>query len=188
MVSIDDLRDCIDVLQLAIDGVSEAQLGKASPCAGWTVRDVINHVTGGGHLFAASAAGQTVPDLDGPLPDFLGSDPSGAFAAAAASAIVAFDAPGAMDRNVTLPFGAVPAPVALAIAFGDLLVHAWDVSVGAGNPVAIPDDLATKALGFYHQAINDDLRASGAFGRPVAVASSAPVVDQLVAFAGRTPR
>ncbi len=187
MVDINDLRDCIQVLQSTIDGVRPEQLSQPSPCEGWTVRDVINHVTAGGHMFALSAAGKPLPAMDGPVPDFLGDDPSGAFAQAASAAVAAFDEPGAMDREITLPFGAVPAPAALAIAFGDLLVHTWDIAQGTGNPAAIPAGLIDKAYGFYQQALTDDLRVPGVFGPTVEVAADAPAIDKLVAFAGRQP-
>ena len=35
-----------------VDGIEPDQLDNPTPCEGWTVRDVLNHITGGADLFA----------------------------------------------------------------------------------------------------------------------------------------
>jgi uncharacterized protein (TIGR03083 family) len=35
-----------------VDGITPDQLGNATPCTEWSVRDVINHITGGSLMFA----------------------------------------------------------------------------------------------------------------------------------------
>src|SRR5262245_31141314 len=110
-----------------VDNTSDAQLAAPSPCEGWAIRDVLNHITGGATLFAISAEEGSVPDeLLGQLMggDNLGDDPRGAWKAAANRAFTAFAQPGALDKMLTLPFGTMPADAALNIAVFDVAVHA----------------------------------------------------------------
>src|SRR4051812_33670386 len=98
-----------------VDGIGEDQLGLPTPCTQWTVRDVINHVTGGATKFARCVNEGSVPDDElGKLMsgDNLGDDYKGAFAAATGQASAAFEAPGALEKMVKLPFGEMPAGVA----------------------------------------------------------------------------
>ena len=84
------LQRVVDETTEVVNDVSEDQLGNPSPCEGWTVRDVINHITGGATMFAISAEQGSVPDDElGRLMggDNLGDDPQGAWAKAAARAM-----------------------------------------------------------------------------------------------------
>jgi uncharacterized protein (TIGR03086 family) len=81
----------------------------------------------------------------------------------------------------------VPAEIALRIAAGDLLVHAWDLAQATGQPFEPPAEFVAAADGFYRLAINDDLREGGFFGAEVDVADDAAPMDRLLAFAGRQP-
>ena len=62
MITIDDMRGSVSILQKAIDGVTPSQMSDPSPCEGWTVRDVVNHVTGGADMFAAAGPVTTSGD------------------------------------------------------------------------------------------------------------------------------
>ena len=78
-----------------VDGIEPEQLDNPTPCEGWTVRDVLNHITGGADMFAIAAAEGKVPDEKlGQLMvgDNLGTDYKGSFEAASARAKKAFDA------------------------------------------------------------------------------------------------
>ena len=45
-----------------VDGIEPDQLDNPTPCEGWTVRDVLNHITGGADMFAIAATEGKVPD------------------------------------------------------------------------------------------------------------------------------
>src|SRR3954449_5593649 len=94
------LQRVVDETSRVIDHVSDAEMANPSPCEGWTVRDVVNHITGGATMFALSVEQGKVPDDEvGRLMggDNVGDDPKGAWDVAAKHALVAFDSPGAMD-------------------------------------------------------------------------------------------
>jgi uncharacterized protein (TIGR03086 family) len=116
--------------------------------------------------------------------DNVGDDPLGAWQRAATRAMQAFEAPGAMDKVVTLPFGQMPASVALGIAVFDVLTHAVDIASSTGQRVT-DVDLVETALGMGHQMVTAELRQPGIFDPEQPVAADAPAETRLLAFAGR---
>jgi hypothetical protein len=66
----------------------------------------------------------------------------------------------------------------------DLTVHAWDLGTAIGYRDGLPNELAE----FVYDTMKDvDLSGSGMFKPPVDVPDDAPIVDKLVAAAGRQP-
>ncbi len=85
-----------------VENVSEPQMANPSPCADWSARDVVNHITGGATMFALSAQQGSVPDdVLGRLTggDNLGDDAHGAWAAASAKALTPSEGPGCWTRS-----------------------------------------------------------------------------------------
>lgn len=182
------LQRVVDETTQVVNDVTDDQLGNPSPCEGWTVRDVINHITGGATMFAISAEQGSVPDdVLGRLMgggDNLGDDPQAAWATAAQRAMTAFEQPGALDKTVKLPFGEMPGAVALNIAVFDVLTHAVDIARGSGQEVA-DTELIETALTVGRRMIGPELRIPGVFDPEQPVAGDAPPSDRLLAFAGR---
>jgi uncharacterized protein (TIGR03086 family) len=181
------LQRVVNATTDVVNDVGEDQLANPSPCEGWTVRDVINHITGGATMFAISAERGSVPeDVLGQLMggDNLGDDPQGAWAIAAMRAMNAFEQPGVLDKMVKLPFGEVPAGVALNIAVFDVLTHAVDIARASGQEVK-DTELIETALTVGRQMIGPDLRVPGVFHPEQPVAGDAAPADRLLAFAGR---
>ncbi|MFT7835521.1 TIGR03086 family metal-binding protein [Saccharothrix sp. BKS2] len=163
--------------------LDEEHLGLPTPCAGWTVRELMRHqveVTAG---FAAAALG-TAPG--GPASD----DALVAYRAAADAATAAFRADGFLDRTAVFPgFGPRPARELVAAHFVDNLVHAWDLRRALGVDAALDPELAGAA---HRMALRypttPDVRGPGApFAHPVGVPEDAPVTDRLVGLLGRSP-
>jgi uncharacterized protein (TIGR03086 family) len=116
--------------------------------------------------------------------DNVGDDPKGAWGAASVRAMNAFETPGAMEKIVALPFGQMPAGVALNIAIFDVATHAVDLARATGQHVT-DTELLEGALAMGRQMVGPELRAPGVFGDEQKVSESAPVEDRLLAFAGR---
>lgn len=187
MDSVALLQRTVDETTRLVDNLSPNELGNDTPCTEWTIRDLINHMTGGATMFAISAEQGSVPDeMFGRLMggDNLGDDPQGAWATASKRAMAAFDQPGVLDKMVTLPFGEMPGGVALNIAVFDVATHATDLAKASGQ--AIEDtDLLEAALVMGRQMIGPDLRQPGIFDAEQPIADGAPVTERLLAFAGR---
>src|SRR5205814_2017614 len=52
----------LDRTEVIVDKVEPSQLGNSTLCTEWSVRDIINHVTGGGTMFAECAEGPAPPN------------------------------------------------------------------------------------------------------------------------------
>lgn len=186
-----DLRpfyfDALDNTNRIVKGVDSAHLGDATPCEGWDVRALLNHVVGGLWMFAGALGGE---DMTGRTSDrdLLGDDPAGAFDAARAAALDAWNADGALDRTVTITAGQMPSTVALRVALMEAVVHGWDLAKATGQDHGINPMVAAAMLDGMRKAVTDDQRGPGKFFDPeVKVPEDAPIEEQLVAFLGRTP-
>ena len=85
----------LDATRGVIAGVRQGQWAAPTPCPGWDVRALVNHVVAGNLQAAELAAGATISEvgdhLDG---DLLGADPLGAYDASAKAAAAVFAIPG----------------------------------------------------------------------------------------------
>jgi uncharacterized protein (TIGR03086 family) len=184
------MRRVIEVTTEVVDNIEPDQLDDPSPCDAWTVRDVLNHITSGAEMFALCVRDGAVPDelleelMTG---DRLGDDYKASFHDAADAANAAFAVPGAMDRIVTLPFGEMPAAMAVNVAIFDVTIHAWDLAKATGQSTDFAPDVSDAAYRVAQTMLSDEWRAAGMFGPAVAVAADAPAADRLAALAGRTP-
>ncbi len=180
------LDTTIDALTALIEGTRDDQLANRTPCAMWTVRDLINHVAGGGHLFAAAFRGEEVPMPAG-MPDFLGDSPSQGWKASIEDFRSALPPAGERDRMATLPFGTMPISVALDIATLDLMTHCWDLATATGQTPNLDPSAVEAAAAAAPHMIPPEGRMPETFGPVVEVADSAPALDRLVAWLGRNP-
>jgi len=166
------------VLGGAVAGIRPDQLDDATPCAGFTVRGVLEHMIGGGTAFAAAYRGETPPE-----PDF--SDPIGGCLAMLGPLADAITAPGALDRTIQAPFGEVDGDTFARFVVLDGLVHGWDMATATGQPYEPPDELVAAVQAFADQAI-DPLRNGETFGPAVEPAADATPIQRLAAYTGRS--
>ena len=181
------MQRVLDRTGAVIDNVTPDQLTNSTPCSEWAVRDIINHITGGATMFAECVEQGSVPDerlgqlMGG---DNLGDDYKGAFRTAGERAMTAFSAPGAIDKMVKLPFGEMPAGVALNIAIMDVMTHGCDIAKATGQTIDDEETL-NMALEVGRQLITDDFRVPGVFEAEQPAPPNASTEDKLLAFAGR---
>lgn len=152
------------------------QLDASTPCDLWDVRHLISHMVETQRYFVASAQGQDAK-LNLPVPpDLVGDDPAGVYEATIAEALGFYDSPG----------GAEKAGFLLGPAFGDTLIHGWDLATATGQDATMPDGLAQPAFEFVSANFKDEQR-EGILKPRVAVPDDASPQDKLLGFSGRTP-
>jgi uncharacterized protein (TIGR03086 family) len=181
------LQRVVDTTTDMIGHTTNAQLSNPTLCTEWTVKDLINHMVTGATMFAISAEQGSVPDdVLGQLmsTDNVGTDPQGSWDTAAKRAMSAFEAPGVMEKIVKLPFGEMPAGIALNIAIFDVATHSVDLARATGQTVS-DTEMLQDALIIAQQMLGPELRQPGIFGAAQPCADTAPVDDRLLAFAGR---
>ncbi len=198
------MADLIAMCQRATDDalamvrtVRPEDLTRPTPCTAWDVRALINHMIGTNQFFAHALAGdRTPPTPTGALPDLVGDDPAGAYAASARTVMDGWRAPGALERVLSLPFGDSPASVAITLDTADQLVHTWDLGQGLGREVALDPEIAAMVLEFSkgsaaHSSaatmLKPEMRGPNTFAPEVPCAPDAPVQDRLLAWLGRHP-
>lgn len=144
-----------------------------SPCVGWTVRDVANHLVSAMWAFAGAIDG-------GQEGEYTGDDPAGAYRAAADRCLAAFARPDALTDDHPFPFGPTPGAVIAHISLSESVVHGWDIARGAGLPYTpAPETVAELLDADGEPPTGDDM-----FAPPVEPADDAPLTV-LLAKLGR---
>ena len=183
---IDQLHHVTAAVTALVEHATADELLQDSPCAGWSGRDVLNHMVGGADWFAGPARGEEVPFPDwSAMPDWLGTDPAGAYRAAADRAINAYAAPGVLDANVLMPWGEMPATMVLNLLIADHVTHAWDLEQTTGIPMNIDVGVIEDALATSITGITPAFRDAGFYGNELTAPAGASPVQRLAAFTGR---
>lgn len=113
--------------------VRAEQWGLPTPCAEWTVRDLVNHMARGNLNYVGLATGGTSAQfLSSRDEDALGSDPVGAYVRSVRQCAEAFAEPGALHRMLDYPLGRVAGAQALAVRTADSVIHTWDLARAVG--------------------------------------------------------
>ena len=151
-----------------------------TPCDGWTVRDVIDHVVETEREFLVRM------DLDpGPAADLTDPETGWRTHAAAVASVLGRD--GVADREYDGFFGRTTIGATMADFSGwDLVIHGSDVARATGQQWSIPDDEAAS-LHATADSWGDSLYAEGICSGPVPVADDASATDRLLARLGRDP-
>ncbi|MDT9682671.1 TIGR03086 family metal-binding protein [Streptomyces sp. TRM76323] len=185
---LDRHAQALDLFSSRVYAIRGDQWDAPTPCSEWSVRDLVNHLTGE-QLWVVDLVrdGRTVAEVgdtyDG---DVLGDDPVGAWDRAAAGARDAFREEGALDRTVNLSSGDTAATAYCSQMTADAVVHAWDLSRAIGADERIPLPLVDFALQEF-SPYADSLPSSGLFADPVPAASGADAQTKLLNMLGRRP-
>jgi len=172
-----------------VDRIGEADLDRPTPCADWTVGELLNHVVGTLHL-GRSLLDDVPPStamMPGGLPDvdLLDGDPGKAYRVGV-EGLLAAARPEAFTRMHQTPLGEMPGEILGGFTTLDIAVHGWDLAVATNQPAVLDEALASDVLAFARRTITTDTRAPR-IGPEVAVDPSATTTSRLVAFLGRTP-
>jgi uncharacterized protein (TIGR03086 family) len=157
-------------------------LSEPTPCAGWDLGTLLDHL---GDSFDALAEGLwvravgDVPDDGRPRHRDLG-DRAAAMLRACAEVRGGQEPVTVGDRRLTTSVVAITGAIEVA-------VHGWDVATACGQPTPVPPGLATELLPYAALLVPRHTRP-GLFADPVPVARQACAGDRLVAFLGRQPR
>lgn len=182
-------------LQVTVDLVNQVrpdQLALPTPCAEWDLGQLLAHMTGQNHGFAAAARGER-QDESVFLPHPVDADPAGLHAAGAADLAAAFAEDGMLERDVWLveiKAGPVfPGSAAVSFHLVDSVAHAWDVAEALGLPVAFDHDVLQVTLAIARRVPDGQVRLEPgtAFAPSLAAEPRAGALGEILALLGRTP-
>jgi uncharacterized protein (TIGR03086 family) len=181
-------RQALDATRPFVAGIRADQWELPTPCDGWTVRELTNHIVAGNLWAAALGSGSTIDDVGSDLDgDVLGGDAVAAYDASAKSAATVFEVPGALDAPCAVSYGPVPGSVYAGHRFLDVLIHGWDLATATGQP----NDLDPQLVDACWDVVRPQLallQGSGAFGNDYVPAGSIDEETQasLLGALGRT--
>ncbi|MBM3672663.1 MAG: TIGR03086 family protein [Actinobacteria bacterium] len=186
-MSTQGLEQAFDVARGVLANVKAEQMDDATPCQSWKVKDLVNHMVSGSQWFGRTMdAGKSSEDgLDA---DFSSQDYNQLFDEAAKNSVRAFSQDGAMEKQVTLPFGQFPGIGFMGLATTDVFTHAWDLAKATGQDTNLNPQLANELLGAAKANIADQFRGEDGkmpFGPEQQAPEGASNADQLAAFLGR---
>ncbi|WP_378733800.1 TIGR03086 family metal-binding protein [Nocardia brasiliensis] len=175
-----DARALHDLVPI-VEALTDADLAAPTPCTGWQVRDLLQHM---------NSEHEAVSELLLTEPAVLDEDPRKAFGQVISRWITATGSALAEGRAIRVPkFGAeFSAESLLSIHFADMLVHRWDIAKALGVDPDLPKNLVDVALPIA-LSIPDTgpLRGVNGYAQAVPVPDSAAPTDRLVAALGRSP-
>jgi uncharacterized protein (TIGR03086 family) len=177
----------LDATRVVVHGIGSAQWGEPTPCGGWNVRELVNHIVSGNLWAAELGAGKSIEEvgdrLDG---DVLGEYPAGVYDVSSEVAAAVFRAPGAMKQPCAVSYGPVPGEVYCGHRLLDVLVHGWDVAKATGQDTTLPPELVEAVIAVVEPQA-DMLVGSGMFSTDVAAPGGADPQTRLLAMLGRRP-
>jgi uncharacterized protein (TIGR03086 family) len=157
-----------------------------TPCADWSVRDLVRHLVYEELWAPPLLAGATVAEIGDRFEgDILGDDPQVAWKEAAAAALAAAT-DDSLGRTVHLSFGDFPGREYLGQLTADHVIHAWDLARGIGADERLAPDLVQFVYDFMVPQA-EQWAAAGVFAPAVSVPDDADVQTKLLALTGRTP-
>ncbi|WP_225095577.1 TIGR03086 family metal-binding protein [Streptomyces sp. CoH27] len=172
-----------------VDLATAADWTRDTPCAGWTLRRLVAHMTAQHVGFAAAARGAgREPEHWREAEDV--SEPARAHRSAAAEVLTAFAEPGVTEREFALPnLGGIPGGRAVGFHLVDYVVHAWDVAATLGATVDLPEHVLGAALAVARAVPTDPARRGPGF--PFAPALEVPEgsgpLQEALRLLGRSP-
>lgn len=161
--------------------IPAGRLADPTPCAGWDVRALINHMVGGNLRFAAIVTGEPPPQRGDNL---VGDDPLAAFQDSLETLCAAFDRAGMLEQTFPTPIGEGPGRTLVAMRVSELTVHTWDLLAALGEP----RDLDPELVAFAERRYRDmplPREAGGLFGPEQPSPENAAAGDRLAAYVGR---
>jgi uncharacterized protein (TIGR03086 family) len=201
MHTIEDVRPLHRTAVLAsvdvVSAITADDLSKPTPCVGWSLADLLTHMTVQHRGFAAAARGDGAdpaiwrPDT---VAEAVDADPAGAYSAAATAVIEAFAGDDVLDAAFALPeFGpgaTFPGPMAIGFHFVDYVVHGWDVARTIDREFELPADVVAAALPLALAVPDGEFRAGddAVFGPAIAPITRADDLDRILAHLGRSPQ
>jgi uncharacterized protein (TIGR03086 family) len=171
----------------AVAESTPGDLDRPTPCAEWTLGDLLAHMTAQHRGFAAAARGDGGDSAAWQVRP-LGADPVTAYTEAADDVVAAF-ATAQQDFTLAEFDASFPADQAIGFHFIDYVVHGWDVARSLGLDYDLDPDLAGPALEIA-RAVPDGahrLEPGAAFGPRLDTPAEAGALDTVLTLLGRSP-
>ena len=180
----EQLSYILPTLNAMVDRIEPSQLNNATPCAHFTVRDVLDHMIVLGGSFAYWFRGEEAPEVKAPT--VPGRVPAAEFRAIMDDLLVAIKSPGATERVISAPIGTMSGSVFASFVAFDGLIHGWDLATATGLDYDLPPTVVTSVDEFARGALSAQMRDGDTFKDATTAPEDASQLERLVAFTGRS--
>jgi uncharacterized protein (TIGR03086 family) len=179
-------RRTVEWWESRVQGIPPDAWDNSTPCESWSVRDLVNHVTGEELWTVPLMEGATIADVGDRFEgDVLGDDPAGTSRAAASAAVRTVDEVAPRGVKVHLSYGDEDAEEYVRQLAADHLVHGWDLAVATGADARLDPELVEAVAGWF--AEREELYRAGGAIAPHVDRHGDPQTELLAAF-GRDAR
>ncbi|WP_406692844.1 TIGR03086 family metal-binding protein [Saccharopolyspora sp. ID03-671] len=144
---------------------AQNQLDLPTPCADYSVRDLIGHLVGTAHRSTGTAQHLSTRHIPHVVTDVADEELAATFISITHD-IQKLWRPFTSDERVTAPWGPCTALEALRGFTVETITHGWDLAVATGQPHEAPNQIADHCLLFASAVIPDRLRGV-MYGKPV---------------------
>jgi uncharacterized protein (TIGR03086 family) len=165
--------------------VKEAQMNSPTPCTEWNVRALLSHNIKVAEFVHGIFIGQMTVnpmEVSGPLPK---EGPLTAFDTGVSRVLDVVKAPGALDKQLSTPFGPMTGAQLLMAPVLDLLIHRWDLAKATGQNTRLDPHLVEVGLSLAPMIHGG--RKGGMFASALPVSDKASLQDKLISLSGRRP-
>ena len=165
--------------------VSDDAFGRPTPCAEYTVGDLLDHIAGLPVAFAAAARKAPLPPPPAASAANLAPDWRARIPADLADLAEAWRDPAAWEGMTRVGGVDLPGDVCALVGLDELVLHGWDLAKAIGRPAGY----AGPGLEQVHATVAQlrGLGSEGPFGPEVPVAEDAPLLDRVLGLSGRDP-
>ncbi|UXA05129.1 TIGR03086 family protein [Mycobacterium sp. SMC-2] len=177
--------EALGLLIEAVDRIPPERWDQPSNLDGWSLRELVGHVTGSAAKVVALVENGEVWDRPSQPSDWLCDNPAARLRELATRLQEAL--PGAdLDGMRTSPEGEVPVRRALSYPVSDLAMHAWDIHRSQGRLIELPVELLGLCRRLVESVPEQLLRRPGGFGPAQAAPDDATPTARLMAYLGRS--
>lgn len=185
------LERAIDYTLGSLRSVTPAALCRATPCSGWNLRRLLEHLDDSLRTLTEAATGHVAgcPHPTEYVRDrtAAGANPALVVRDGAAEMLGRWSAAGTGDAGtVCVADRRLTGPMVAAAGAIEIAVHGWDVARACGEHRPIPAPMAEELLDLSRLFVTCADRPAR-FAPPVAVPAYAPAQDHLLAHLGRHP-
>jgi uncharacterized protein (TIGR03086 family) len=170
--------------------VRDDQLDAPTPCEKYRVRNLLGHLVGLTAAFRAAARKDLGPltdtDPGSSVPDVAG-DWRGALSVQLRELAEAWREPAAWEGMTQAGGVTFPAADAGRVALNEVLIHGWDLARATGQDYPADPAALRSSFAMLAPVADADAETRGPFGPAVPVPDEAPLLDRVIALAGRDP-